>query len=66
MNYIIKKAVNLNGQDMMLPPLDIDFARRTISLTGEINEDIATLMNLIVTIPLNFISSALTNKKQYV
>lgn len=45
MNYIIKKAVNLNGQDMMLGPLDIDFARRTISLTGEINEDIATLMN---------------------
>lgn len=45
MNYIIKKAVNLNGQDMMLAPLDIDFARRTISLTGEINEDIATLMN---------------------
>ena len=45
MNYIIKKAVNLNGQDMMPAPLDIDFARRTISLTGEINEDIATLMN---------------------
>ena len=26
MNYLMKKAVNLNGQDMMLAPLDIDFA----------------------------------------
>lgn len=45
MNYLMKKAVNLNGQDMMLDPLDIDFARRTISLTGEINEDVATVIN---------------------
>lgn len=28
MNYLMKKAVNLNGQDMMLAPLDIDFAHR--------------------------------------
>ena len=26
MNYLMKKAVNLNGQDMMLAPLDIDTA----------------------------------------
>ena len=45
MNYLMKKAVNLNGQDMMLAPLDIDFAHRTISLTGEIDEDVATVMN---------------------
>ena len=43
MNYLMKKAVNLNGQDMMLAPLDIDFAHRTISLTGEIDEDVATV-----------------------
>lgn len=30
---------------MMLAPLDIDFAHRTISLTGEIDEDVATVMN---------------------
>ena len=29
----------------MLAPLDIDFAHRTISLTGEIDEDVATVMN---------------------
>lgn len=45
MNYLINKAVNLNGHDMMISPLDIDFARRTISLTGEIDEDLATIIN---------------------
>ncbi len=45
MNYLVKKTVNLNGQDMMLSPLDIDFVHRTISLTGEIDEDVATIMN---------------------
>ena len=45
MNYLMKKGVNLNGQDMVLAPLDIDFAHRTISLTGEIDEDVATVMN---------------------
>ncbi len=45
MNYGMKKAVNLNGQDLMLAPLDIDFAHRTISLTGIIDEDVATVMN---------------------
>ena len=45
MNYLMKKAVNLNGQDMMLDPLEIDFAHRTISLTGKIDEEVATVMN---------------------
>ncbi len=44
MNYLMKKAVNLNGQDMMLAPLDIDYAHRTISL-GAIDEDVATVVN---------------------
>lgn len=45
MNYLMKKAVNLNGQDMILDPLEIDFAHRTISLTGKIDEEVATVMN---------------------
>lgn len=45
MNYLMKKAVNLNGQDLMLAPLDIDYAHRTISLTGAIDEEVATVMN---------------------
>jgi ATP-dependent Clp protease protease subunit len=45
MNYLMKKAVNLNGQDMMLAPLDIDFAHRTISLTGVIDDEVATVLN---------------------
>lgn len=45
MNYLMKKATNFNGQDMLLTPLDIDFVHRTISLTGEIDEDVATVMN---------------------
>lgn len=45
MNYLMKKAVNLNGQDVLLAPLDIDFSHRIISLTGEIGEEVATVMN---------------------
>lgn len=45
MNYLVKKNINLNGQDMLLTPLDIDYAHRTISLTGEIDDETATLMN---------------------
>ena len=45
MNYITKKIINFSGQDMMLTPLDIDFAHRTISITGEIDEEIATVIN---------------------
>ncbi len=45
MNYLMKKAANLSGQDVLLSPLDIDFANRTISLTGEIDEVVATVIN---------------------
>ena len=45
MNYLMKQVVNLNGQDVMLTPLDMDFAHRTISLTGEINEEVAAVLN---------------------
>jgi ATP-dependent Clp protease protease subunit len=45
MNYLMKKAVNHNGQDMMLTPLEIDFAHRIISLADDIEEDVATVMN---------------------
>lgn len=45
MNYLMKKATNFNGQDMLLTPLDIDFVHRTISLIGEIDEDVATVIN---------------------
>lgn len=45
MNYLMKKTTNFNGQDMLLTPLDIDFVHRTISLTGEIDEDVATVIN---------------------
>ena len=45
MNYLMKKAVNHNCQDMMLTPLEIDFAHRIISLADDIEEDVATVMN---------------------
>ena len=45
MNYLMNKSVNINGRDMVLSPLDIDYAHRVISLTGEINEELATIMN---------------------
>ena len=45
MSYVVKKIVNLNGNDIMLTPLDIDFSHRIISLTGEINDEVATLLN---------------------
>lgn len=45
MNYLAKKPVNLNGQDVLLTPLDIDYAHRVISLTGEISDELATVIN---------------------
>lgn len=45
MNYPIKKPINLNGQDMMLTPLEADYSQRVISLFGEINEDTAMHVN---------------------
>jgi len=43
--YLVKKTVNLNGQDLLLSPLDIDFSHRIITLTGEIDDEIAMVMN---------------------
>ncbi len=45
MLYQTKKIVNLNGQDLLLALLDVDFAHRTISLTGVIDQDTATVLN---------------------
>lgn len=45
MNILLKKAYNINGHDFLLDPLDIDFFHRTISLTGEINDELATCVN---------------------
>lgn len=45
MNYLTKKSVNLNGQDIVLSPFDVDFAHRTVMLTGEIDEETATIIN---------------------
>ena len=41
MTYLVKKATNHNGQDMMLTPYDVDYAHRTLLLTGPIDEECA-------------------------
>ena len=41
MNYILKKAVNISGQETMLPTLDIEYANRCITVVGEINDETA-------------------------
>lgn len=45
MNYLAKKAVNINGQDVMLSPLDIDHANRIINIVGPIDDDVAGVVN---------------------
>lgn len=45
MNYLAKKVVNINGQDMMLTPLDIDFANRVINIVGPIDDEVAAVVN---------------------
>lgn len=42
---VVRKVVNLNGQDLLMSPFDLDFAHRTITLTGEINEEVASKIN---------------------
>ena len=37
MNYTVRKTVNLNGQDVMLTPAEVDYLHRTVVL-NEINE----------------------------
>ena len=45
MNYLVKKAANISGQDMLLTPFDLDFANRIINIVGEIDEDMAAIIN---------------------
>lgn len=45
MNYLVKKIVSYNGQDIVLSPLDIDFANRSIVLSGEIDDETASVIN---------------------
>lgn len=45
MNYLIKKAINLNGNDLVMDTLDISYAKREIYITGEITDEIATIVN---------------------
>ncbi len=45
MNHVLKKVINLNGQDIILSPLDIEFTKRRIYLTGEIDGNMATMLN---------------------
>ena len=45
MVYTLRKVVNYNGKDIELTPLDIDFSHRILSITGEINDELATNIN---------------------
>lgn len=45
MNYLIKKAINLNGNDLVMDTLDISYAKREIYITGEITDELATVVN---------------------
>lgn len=45
MNYLMKKAINLNGNDMVMDTLDISYANREIYITGEITDELATVVN---------------------
>lgn len=45
MNYLAKRVVNVNGQDTMLTPLDIDYSNRIINIVGAIDDDIAAVVN---------------------
>lgn len=45
MIYMPKKAVTLNGHDMVMSPPDLEYADRIISLTGEITDEMAAILN---------------------
>lgn len=45
MNYLIKKAINLNGNDLVMDTLDISYAKREIYIIGEITDEMATIVN---------------------
>ena len=45
MNYIPKIPTTMNGQDVFTEPLSIDYVHRIISLSGEINDNVSTIVN---------------------
>ena len=45
MIYMPKKAVTLNGHDMVMSPPDLEYADRILSLTGEITDEMAAILN---------------------
>lgn len=45
MNYLIKKAINLNSNDLVMDTLDISYAKREIYIIGEITDEMATIVN---------------------
>lgn len=45
MNYLWKKVVNRNGQDMVLSVLELDYENGTITITGEIDDELASITN---------------------
>ena len=45
MSYLVRKAVNHNGQDMLLTPLEIEYSHRIISVDGEIDLQTAADVN---------------------
>ncbi len=45
MNYIPKISTTMNGQDVFTEPLSIDYVHRIISLSGEINDNVSTIVN---------------------
>lgn len=46
MNYLYKKAFNINGNDTLLSPLDCEYINnRTLYITGEITDELATIVN---------------------
>lgn len=45
MKYSPQIPMNVNGKDLLTEPLSIDFQNRVISLTGEITDEVATVIN---------------------
>lgn len=43
--YVPQIPMNVNGKDLLTEPLSIDFQNRIISLTGEITDELATVVN---------------------
>lgn len=45
MIYLPKKAITINGHDTVMTPLDLEYADRILTLTGEINDELAATLN---------------------